>query len=1026
MKKKRFLTVLLSATALLGLSSCGEQVKAPEITIGENGNWFIDGVDQGVRAKGEKGDKGDSGDKGDNGTNGVSVVSILKTDSQNNVDTYTVVYSNNTTSTFTVKNGTNGTNGTDGISPDPLTIKNVSLVSSAKNIDTYEIEFSDGYKTNFAVTNGKDGVNGENLSVVSIAYDSSEGLYDTYKISFSDNSSQTFIVKNGADGHTPEITIGENGNWFVDGVDQGVKAQGEQGTKGDKGVSIVSIEKTKTQDNIDTYTITYSDNTSSSFVVTNGVNGADADALTIKNVTLKNSANNVDTYEIEFSDGYKATFTVTNGKDGEAGKDMTVVSIEYDSTEGLYDTYRINFSDNSSQTFVVKNGENGKTPYIGDNGNWWIGDVDTGVLASFDTTNSVPLTIYSSGLKYETRTINGKSGFVVTGWNKLDSTYLNSVYGQEQAATFSNVSDKTLVIPDYIGSVPVIGVMGGSNLNFGKVVLSKNTIYLGEDAFSNCSNLKDIDFNGCKLTSIPEDCFYSTSLKSVNLPETVTHIFDRAFSKVLLDKVDLKNVKYIGNNAFDGSYLDYIYLNDNIEYVGSDAFYSTFVYVEAPEKPSTWGSISSKAYAIKYNAKINDEYIYSIDNNEVTIYQYLGNEKKLVVPAEIDDKPITAIGAGFNSYVFGDTLSGLSASEKYRTLKNKEGYITELVVGNNVKKIEQYALMNGNMFIYIDSNVEEIYVGDTVLGAYKETDEDVTPIGLVVINDTTKTKFNYSGTIKTYSELVDYDDDYEVLFKININYDDIYCENDIYYNKTINGYEVLYYANSYADDVTILDSIDNIKVTSIGKYAFLWKHFGKLMIGDNVTKIRSNAFYECSGDVFIPSNVSIVNASGFYYHNEIIYVEASQKPEDWDTNWKTSSGSGTVIYSASKDEFINTIKSGDFVGVIKSDNTIELTKYNGSSKTVYIPRTINGRTVTSIATGFIKTSSTSSGINIYIPSTVTTIAGKAIDLYQYNYTAYIYLETDSIPSTYESNWYYNSRYNNTSYITVETGTKFDY
>lgn len=41
--------------------------------------------------------------------------------------------------------------------------------------------------------------------------------------------------ENGKDGHTPIITIGENGNWFIDGVDTKVKAQGEQGEKGESG-----------------------------------------------------------------------------------------------------------------------------------------------------------------------------------------------------------------------------------------------------------------------------------------------------------------------------------------------------------------------------------------------------------------------------------------------------------------------------------------------------------------------------------------------------------------------------------------------------------------------------------------------------------------------------------------------------------------------------------------------------------------------------------------------------------------------
>ena len=100
----------------------GEDGHTPVITIGSNGNWFIDGVDTNVKAQGEKGDTGSQGEKGDKGDSG---------------------------------------------------------------------------------TPGKDG----------------------------------------EDGHTPVITIGENGNWYVDGVDTGVKAQGEkgdtgsQGEKGDKGDS---------------------------------------------------------------------------------------------------------------------------------------------------------------------------------------------------------------------------------------------------------------------------------------------------------------------------------------------------------------------------------------------------------------------------------------------------------------------------------------------------------------------------------------------------------------------------------------------------------------------------------------------------------------------------------------------------------------------------------------------------------------------------------------------------------------------
>ena len=40
------------------------------VTIGDNGNWYIDGADTGKPARGDKGDKGDQGDKGEQGDKG--------------------------------------------------------------------------------------------------------------------------------------------------------------------------------------------------------------------------------------------------------------------------------------------------------------------------------------------------------------------------------------------------------------------------------------------------------------------------------------------------------------------------------------------------------------------------------------------------------------------------------------------------------------------------------------------------------------------------------------------------------------------------------------------------------------------------------------------------------------------------------------------------------------------------------------------------------------------------------------------
>ena len=81
----------------------------------------------------------------------------------------------------------------------------------------------------------------------------------------------------------------------------------------------------------------------------------------------------------------------TDGKDG-----ISIVSVEKTDSEGLTDTYTITYSDGKTTTFTVTNGKDGvdgsdgadgedgtdgETPYIGENGNWWIGSTDTKIPA---------------------------------------------------------------------------------------------------------------------------------------------------------------------------------------------------------------------------------------------------------------------------------------------------------------------------------------------------------------------------------------------------------------------------------------------------------------------------------------------------------------------------------------------------------------------------------------------------------------------------------------------------------------------
>ena len=118
-----------------------------------------------------------------------------------------------------------------------------------------------------------------------------------------------------------------------------------KGKDGDgKGISIIS--KTGTSGLVDTYTITLTDGTKSTFTVTNGAKGDKGDTgpqgsqgvkgkdgNSIEEITTTGTSGLVDTYEISLTDGTKRTFTVSNGKG--------IESIAKTSTSGLTDTYTI-------------------------------------------------------------------------------------------------------------------------------------------------------------------------------------------------------------------------------------------------------------------------------------------------------------------------------------------------------------------------------------------------------------------------------------------------------------------------------------------------------------------------------------------------------------------------------------------------------------------------------------------------------------------------------------------------------------
>lgn len=135
---------------------------------------------------------------------------------------------------------------------------------------------------------------------------------------------QFFIVESSDDLTTDDIIEGLEENVIY--LNSSIFVAGEDGR------GIASIVKTGTSGLVDTYTITYTDATTSTFNVTNGAQGAQgADGVGIESIEKTSTIGLVDTYTITMSNGTTTTFEVTNGKDG---VDLGLANIVNDLTTG--------------------------------------------------------------------------------------------------------------------------------------------------------------------------------------------------------------------------------------------------------------------------------------------------------------------------------------------------------------------------------------------------------------------------------------------------------------------------------------------------------------------------------------------------------------------------------------------------------------------------------------------------------------------------------------------------------------------
>lgn len=419
---------VLTITSASGTSSADlvgpEGPQGPAGQDGENGQ------------NGSKGDKGDTGEQGPAGRGIVSVLRTSGTGAPGTTDIYTITYTDDTTSIFTVYNGANGADGENGIGADGF-----SPIATVTEInDGAIITITDKSGTTTAtIKNGKDGEDGAQGEKGEKGDKGEDGTGVTILGSFSTEEELKQTHPTGEVGQSYLVagslyvwSATEN-DWANVGNIQGPKGDkgdpgeigavgpmGPTGKDGAPGKTAYEYAKdagyTKTESDFasklaeENYTKEEVDNLIASSIAT-------ADHL--QRIVIDNSLNidvNAEGAENfiymvpkseELSEDHYDEFMVINGKIEKVG-DWAIDLTDYAQKDEIpsktselindsnfIDETKISEAINDALAQAKESGEfdgadgqdgspgaDGITPHVGSNGNWFIGDNDTGIPAT--------------------------------------------------------------------------------------------------------------------------------------------------------------------------------------------------------------------------------------------------------------------------------------------------------------------------------------------------------------------------------------------------------------------------------------------------------------------------------------------------------------------------------------------------------------------------------------------------------------------------------------------------------------------